>query len=252
MARSLLGEEHQFVSECAMGYASALRDLGRFEEAESLLQSLLPRVGKKFGPSSRVRLLQMLAALHVAKGDLAAAERSMIEAIRLACDHLAEDFPSEATRLQRLVTRFDDHRQLTPKDFADAFTIIADIARAPVNGVSDMVLASDLLDQRGDREGAELLLRRAIQVVGSGGPGLRRVVAEPSIRLARLLTSDGRFEEAEQILLEVYPSLSMWSGDGTPRVRKAAQALVELYEAKGKPADAEPYRRAAGRSVESP
>ena len=76
----------------------------------------------------------------------------------------------------------------------------------------------------------------------------------PVVNRARLLLGDalrgqGRFAEAEPLLLASYSALSGGSAVGLAKrwSRNALQALVRLYDAEGKPQEAAKYRSLLGR-----
>ena len=99
-----------------------------------------------------------------------------------------------------------------------------------------------LLRDQEKYEEAELLLAPAVE-------SARLVLSREHVttgallcRYGEALTGLGRYSEAEAELLEAHEILTEVAGAGDDRTQKAVQALVDLYEAWGKPDMAEEWR----------
>ena len=68
-------------------------------------------------------------------------------------------------------------------------------------------------------------------------------IAIARVHYGQCLLAMKRFEEAEAMLLAGHRGLAASLGEDHSRVANAARLLVELYEAQGRPADADPFRR---------
>lgn len=67
-------------------------------------------------------------------------------------------------------------------------------------------------------------------------------VAKSRSRMAEVLLSLRRFDEAEALLLAVLPRFEAESNDQSTQTQEALALLIALYEASGEPERAEPYR----------
>ena len=112
----------------------------------------------------------------------------------------------------------------------------------PLFAVSPMVgLASLLIDGKAYGE-AGLLLREALDILNDGLPDTRWRVVEAQSLLGHCLAGQRRFEEAEALLLESHVALREERGLDDQSTRQALQRLIGLYEAWGRPEEAERYR----------
>ncbi len=114
MSRSLLGDDHQFVVECMRDFSDVLQRLGKFDEAESMLQQVRARTARLFGRTWLPLVVGQLASLQRAKGDLAAAELTIREALAAECEQLAGSCPGQAERLERLAESLMAYEPLAP------------------------------------------------------------------------------------------------------------------------------------------
>ncbi len=86
MRRSLLGQEHPYVTRTLAGLADLHRDKGDFEAAESLYQTVLSRRQNQHGEEHAevARSLGDLARLMHHKGDLTQAETLFVQALEMS------------------------------------------------------------------------------------------------------------------------------------------------------------------------
>jgi serine/threonine-protein kinase len=110
-----------------------------------------------------------------------------------------------------------------------------------VVAASLLILGKSLLEQ-GDRRGAETALREALAIRRSILPPGHWQVASAQSALGRCLVKQGRFREAEPLLVESFERLSADRGPKHERTRDALRNLVEMYEAWGRPDTATKYR----------
>jgi serine/threonine protein kinase len=109
---------------------------------------------------------------------------------------------------------------------------------------------ADLLDRRADRSmtaglpaDAEPLLRELLDLASSeAGAGSSRRVADVQHRLGRCLAALERFAEAESVLLSSYQVFEGELDGRSASTQVSANALIDLYEAWGKPEEAGRYR----------
>jgi len=99
-----------------------------------------------------------------------------------------------------------------------------------------------LLHDAGDPAGAEAVFRRCLESYERRECADVWAVAETRGRLGACLTELGRFDEAADLLEASHQKLNETFGDAHPRTTRAADRLVTLYEAWGKPAEADRLR----------
>jgi serine/threonine protein kinase/tetratricopeptide (TPR) repeat protein len=94
-------------------------------------------------------------------------------------------------------------------------------------------LAVALLRQ-GKAAEAETNAREALAIFRAEQPPTWRAADAESV-LGACLTAEGRYQEAEPLLLESYPILLKDKGDGAKHAAEARQRISDLYKAWGKP-----------------
>ena len=126
------------------------------------------------------------------------------------------------------------------------FTHVPQLPAQDLDPVPLAVLAS-VLQQRGDLAGAETAQREAFGLLRAAHGADSPEAASGAVKLAGLLQRQRRFAEAERLLLDAHaaPRRETAGHHGTGR---AVRALIELYEAWGRPGDAARYRALAATS----
>lgn len=107
---------------------------------------------------------------------------------------------------------------------------------------------AELLNAKGDFQRAEVLARRSLHVMRRRMPPNHWRIAFTEAVLGDALRGQGRFAEAEPLLIGSYPALKAAIGSETDQTRSALVGIVTLYEAWGKPEEAERYRALLGGS----
>jgi hypothetical protein len=98
------------------------------------------------------------------------------------------------------------------------------------------------LTKTGQSNEGEKILREAVKFRSDSLPKERFWVALANGALGECLTTQGRYDEAEPLLLHSYESLKSSHGTNNPRTRLALQRVVSLYEDWGKFDTAKTYR----------
>lgn len=117
-------------------------------------------------------------------------------------------------------------------------------AATPEAAVAANKLA-DVLMKQGRVAEAEPLLREALGASIKVYLDDHHTTANFRSDYGECLTKLGRYAEAERELLAAYPVLLKRLGEGNGRTAAAARRLVSLYEAMGRPEEAEAWRAAA-------
>jgi serine/threonine protein kinase/tetratricopeptide (TPR) repeat protein len=105
-----------------------------------------------------------------------------------------------------------------------------------------LALKADRLRQHGDPASAAAVYWEERSLAHEAGPGSESRVAEIESELGRCLTALGRFEEAERLLTGSVRVLQAARGERYATTQAAVNGLVGLYEAWGKPDEAERHR----------
>jgi eukaryotic-like serine/threonine-protein kinase len=202
--QKLLGDDHPEVTSTQNNLAVLLEDLGKLGEAESLYRQVLT-TRRNIYPNRHGKVaaaLSNLAALLVDQGNGRAAEPLYREALSIADELLPPTNENRAVFLR---------------------------------GV-----AYSLLTQ-GQAAEAEPLAREALAIFREVESPKWRIADAESV-LGGCLAAQGRFQEAEPLLLAGYEALRTEKGLGTRYLPPARERLAGLYEAWGKPERARAYQ----------
>ncbi|HEY3245104.1 MAG TPA: serine/threonine-protein kinase [Phycisphaerae bacterium] len=205
--RELLGEDHPYTARCLVDLAGIRSVRGNQDEAETLYRQVLAIFRTRVGDDHALvfATLQSLAELLVARQDRAGVDALYAEALALQ---------------QRIKGLPEDNLQHS----------------------GCLLLTGVLLVGRDDPAAAEPLLRECIE--------RRRRVLSPDHwltayaenMLGGCLTALQHFDEAEALLIRSYPRVRDTIGRHDERALRALQRIIDLYDAWGRPADAERYR----------
>ena len=200
--RRLHGDEHPDFSTSYINLSRLLRRQGKLEEAEAMARDAVA-IDRKFRGDDHPYVaydLNKLGEVLVAKGDREGAERAFLEAIAINKEKLPEGDAGRAAPLESL--------------------------------------ASLRIDQ-GRFDEAESLLRESLVLRRSSLGETHPTLAVAEAILGRCLVGRKRYEEAESLLLRSHRVLREQAGDGDDRTLEVVRGLVGLYEASGRPEEAE-------------
>jgi non-specific serine/threonine protein kinase/serine/threonine-protein kinase len=240
-----LGPTNHYTLDAMIGLASAYRKKGDLTEYPQMLETLFERLKAVNGPDNNdtLGIEHYLAETYRARGRLEQAvalhqdcvqramarfkpDHALVLAVRggLAESYLAAGRYAEAEH---------DLREMTSSS-ASHPTIAAD--------VSEML--GEALARLGKSAEAEPLLRDALAHHTSGGANSHRV----QFLLGLALLNLKQYDEAAKLLQSAHAGLTEHWSDGPSPVRRippreAAEQLVQLYEAWGKPDQAAEWRK---------
>jgi tetratricopeptide (TPR) repeat protein len=247
--RRLVGDIHPAVAEALTALAVPLYEQHRLDEAERLFREALEVSEKLYGDSDH----PSVAGLWHSLGNvLRNADRytEAEEALRRALEMRRRLFGNDNVNvgntlgslggvMQRL-ERLDEaeaffgeaaelHRRLHPEH--------PETANALVNLASVLVAA-------GKSDRAEPVAREALRVMGAttSGPADAWREAWAGFMLGTALSGQGKFEEAEPLLLDGYARMSAIPTQPMRRRVEMHEKLVRLYERWGKPQEAQKWR----------
>ncbi len=202
-----VGADDLWLAAVRADLGELLVEMGRVDEAEGLFQESL-RAGQRLGDHPLTFVSRNgLASVAVARGDLVRAEALYREVL--------------------------EARRLTAEE-------------GDLDAPAERIGLGRVLIARLKAAEAEPLLREALQIRLRFLPARHWQVAEARSALGGGLVALRRYPEAEHLLLDALIVLRAHGGMGR-EVRATAADLVRLYEATGKPEQAEPYRMLARR-----
>ncbi|MGE0884382.1 MAG: tetratricopeptide repeat protein [Blastocatellales bacterium] len=208
LRQKLLGNEHPDVAVSLANLASLLQDKHEYDEAEQLYRQALDLRRKLFGENHLKLTVTMnnLATLLAAKGDYDGCEALHRQTLAIRIRELGEDHHEVGTSLNNIAS---------------------------------------ILYLKGNYAEAEKLQRRAISVYQKSLKPDHWMIHRSRSHLGACLIKLKRYREAEEQLLMAYAGLKAARGESHELTRRTASRLVELYEAWGKPDQAQPYRALA-------
>jgi len=225
---------------------------GRLAEAERLFEEAMEGRIEALGPGERATLasLKGLGDVRIARGDLGGAERVYSQ---LLGEHLREDSGtrSDAVAVSGVLA-IVLQRQGKLEDAAAVLEVSANIARELLgpehpNTVTTLSNLGGVLIALEQYEQAVRVHRRgeagARALWGSDPEGRLGVYLG---RLGRGLTKTGRWDEAEQALIEAHARLESAVGTADHRAMEVAGYLAELYDGRH---EVEPERGYAERAA---
>ncbi len=242
--RMQLGDESGDMVFNLNNMATVLMYRGRYGEAEELYRRGLAIRSNLPGSDEHTRVsasLRSLGAVLLARGDLAAAEPPLREALEIQLREYG-DSDTRATSVLDLLARVRFARG-DSWEAEQLYRRSQEIRRQRFGNEHATVFW-------GDRNLVLLLLAEgelatARVVAESMHSGLRRTlpeqhwqIAAADVALGALLTAEGRYEEAEPCLTEGYEVLRAVRGEHSTYTRDARRRVYELYEARGRGAKA--------------
>jgi serine/threonine protein kinase/Flp pilus assembly protein TadD len=246
-SRRTLGSEHPDTLTAISSLAALLNTRGQYAESESLLRQALEIARRTSGPEHVDTLYAMnnLARCLQLQGKLAEAESLYRDALAACLSQLGEENPFTLRTMTNLgvllidCRRFDQAEPLIRSVEASCRRLFGD---EHIDTLHAELQLGILLHERGDFQAAEQILAPLLETV-------RRVMSPghwyPAVVqgwYGGALVGLGQYDRAEEQLQAAHQKLQSTLGDQHPRTRKLRQRLTELYEAWGRPEQAERYR----------
>jgi serine/threonine protein kinase len=220
---------------------------GRLEEAAAIQEESNRIVGGLVGERhpSMARGLENLGNIHFRLGNYDRTLELLGLVIGIRRETLGDDSPAVARGMTNLgaVYRRSGDLEAAEETLREAVRRM-ETAYGPDH--SDVALSHRsfalVLRDRGKTVEAEGELRKALEIAGrsfpEGSPGLARF----QFTLGQLLATEERYAEAEPLLLDAYMAHLEAFGGEDQRTAGGAEALVQLYDAWGRPDEADRYR----------
>ncbi|MGD8375525.1 MAG: tetratricopeptide repeat protein [Acidobacteriota bacterium] len=254
ICRDRLGTEHPETLARMNNLANLYHDQGKLDDAEHIHRTLLEIHRRVLGPHhpATAGTLNNLANLLWDKGAYDEAEPLFRETIEADLDSLGPEHPYVAMDYNNLAVVLRDRgRASDRREAEELFRRAVSISRKALGESHADVAVSlgeygILLCRTGQAEEGERRIREAL--------GIFQEVHEPDhfqidmsrSMLGECLTLEGRYDEAEPLVVGGYESLREKLGEGATQSRRARARAVGLYEAWGRPEKAVPFRVAHG------
>jgi len=247
-----LGPEHEWTLTARHNLAGSIANLGDKEEAERMHLRNLEDRRRVLGERS-MGVAETLGGLGIVYNNTDRYEEAVValeEALEIYLALFDEDHPEVATTLSNLAHSYQNTGAY--ERAAEVSRKLIDVDTRTVGPTHPWVMADyrDLimaLIAAGDPAGAEQAARQRLERaedLQQDDPNR----AESSALLGHALAKQGRYAEAEGLLLQAHATLLEVDEDNTDRTEDTADYLTELYEAWGKPERAAAYRRTAASS----
>ncbi|HEX5717017.1 MAG TPA: tetratricopeptide repeat protein [Thermoanaerobaculia bacterium] len=247
MRRKLFGESHATVARTLNYLAAVKAHGGQYAEAERLDRQALAILAESGEDVSRQRaeVVSDLAVMLESQGKDEGVEPMYDEALSLLRQLVGE----EHTDVSRVLAN-KGNWLITQGRFAEAEACLQQALAIKRKRLGDrhptvaftLYKLADLLNAQGRHVRAEELATEALSVLRDKlPPGHWRILYTESV-LGAALAGQGRFAEAEALLVPSYPVLRDSVGARAEKTQRILRSLVELYDAWGRPREAERYR----------
>ena len=179
------------------------------------------------------------------KGELAEAQKNLIEAETIYRKLFNQSYLplGDNLRFQSQVLYLLGNIAEAEKKINETLEIYRQNARPQfINYPTALTIQGLIFNQLGKSVAAEKLLREAVNIRRENMPETHFLRALADGALGEFLVSQGRFAEAEPLLLKSYENLQITQSPESPRLITALKRAVELYEKWQKPELAAEYR----------
>ena len=192
------------------------------------------------------RVIDKLARSLADRGEYTKAEERFLEALEMKEAWYGDDehWSVATTRHGLAQLKFDegDYEQ-AERWCRDALVLRQLVRRQGHPDIADSLhLLGEILIARDDLVGAEDRLRKALEMRENETSKVQSRVAETQSVLGGCLAAEGCYEEAEPLLVESLPIVRERWGEQQKHTLAALDRIISLYEAWGKPQEAEEYR----------
>jgi serine/threonine-protein kinase len=252
LLRAGLGEDHPIVAGAHGDLAIALKDAGRYDEAETAYLDSLAIQRRVLGPRHPDvgNALNNLTVMYMDVGKFDRALASAQEGTDILRASLGDGH--DTTNVMRLnLARV--HTQLGHLDVAEGQFRAIVALRREVGSTDNIAFAStmdalaDVLNKQGEFSEAHSFAReaRAAMEIAIGKEHWRWAGVNRTLGVS--LTGLGRYAEAEPLLLDSYRLMNARRGESHRQTQLTAKRIVEMYTGWNRPAKVREWRVRAGK-----
>jgi len=242
----LLGDDHPKTLNSANNFATVLARLGRLSDAEPYLRRALDGYRRIDGRSKdTLRAIANLGALLHMQDKFVEAEQFYRDAVEQSRKLQGDDHPATLIYLSNLGELLEDEGKLGEAE-QTLRRVLSDRRRVlpqghPQIGYTAVQLGS-VLNRQGRFADGEPLAREAFDVFAGVFPAGHWRIGQANSTLGEAMAGQRRFNAAEPLIIEGYRQTNA-ADEPWPSVRRrAAERVVALYEAWGKPSQATEWR----------
>lgn len=246
LRRKLFGPEHPLVASCLMELGVILVKQGNSREAETLSREALKLNRKLFGeghPSVTLSLIYLTIVLRNLR-KYGEAEQLLRQELARQRQLFGENYSFLITmrnlaKLLRDKGSYEEAGALYRQALITGRKLLGDAHQSVGWNLHDLAV---LLYIEGQYAEAEKTERQAIGIFQKSFQPDQWWIQRSRSHLGACLIKLKRYREAEEQLLPAYAGLKTTFGEQNEDTRKTASHLIELYEASGRPEQANPYR----------
>ena len=238
--RQLLGSDHDDIATSLNDLALALARQERWDEAEPLYRESLEIKTRLYGEQhpAVAQAINNLGMFFYRRGDSESAEPLLRRALDLNQEIFGDEHPEVSTSLNNVALVVLD--QGDNDEAAKMFERVLELDRKLLGEEHPYVAGTerslgDTLMKAGKANLAQAHLEEAERIYLLTYDAEHPNLLVTRSFMGRCLTLQGRYAEAEALLLSVYPLLQERLGPSHRRTQGTVAALVELYEAWGRP-----------------
>ncbi len=246
LSREVFGDDHHDTIQTMINLASLLRERGQLAEAETLGREALERATQVLGlehPDTLKAISHLGIILRLA-GKFDEAQVHLEDAVALSDKLRGPHDPQTLNRRSSLAGLLYQQKKLTEAEttmrevvdgLREAYGESSSQTVSAMNNLGMLLVELDQLDE------AEETLQTVIRLTDQAAPPGHWFRWATRLSYTDCLLKMERFEETEQLLLECFTGLTDTLGAQHHRTRGAAERLVTLYEAWGRPEEAAKY-----------
>jgi serine/threonine protein kinase/Tfp pilus assembly protein PilF len=234
--RRVLGDEHPHTLSTINNLGALLESEGKYAEAEKYLREGLAGLRRALGDEhpNTLRAINNLGGVLKQQDKLAEAESCLREALAGCRRVLGNEHPTTLSSINNMGAILESQEKLVEAElyFREALEVkrrvLGDDHQSTITAVHNL---GGLLRRFGKLQEAETLGAEAVawarKSLPQGHPNTGVFVLSYGVTLSKF----GRYSEAEAMLLEAHAILKSALGANHGNTVKAAQALVDLYDA---------------------
>ncbi|MHC4945243.1 MAG: tetratricopeptide repeat protein [Planctomycetota bacterium] len=244
--RKVLGDKHPDTLNCMDAFAITLTIQKKYSEAETQLRKVYEIRRSTFGDEHRETHASMhnLAALYEMSGDYEKSESMHRELLEIRRRVRGEEHPETVKSKYHLAKVLVEQSKYHEAEslYRDVLTFRRSFyGESHVFTLSALNGLAEVLLNQGFHSEVERMLEEAFEIVALYYPEENIHEALFSATYGKLLFQQERYEEAERYLRKAFEIFSDIRGEDSPQAQYVIGLLVDLYEAWGKPEEAEAW-----------